>query len=73
MGPMKRLLIATLLVFTAIPAAAGVKLNGLYADEMHIQQDWAYFNHHDHGEFALRYVSPGLAKEYARRIRQLLR
>jgi hypothetical protein len=48
-------------------AAAGVKLNGLYADEMHIQQDWAYFNHHDHGEFALRYVSPGLAEEYARR------
>jgi len=48
-------------------AAAGVKLNGLYADEMHIQQDWAYFAHHDHGEFALRYVSPGLAAEYARR------
>jgi hypothetical protein len=48
-------------------AAAGVKLNGLYSDEMHIQQDWAYFSHHDHGEFALRYVSPGLAGEYARR------
>ncbi len=48
-------------------AAAGVKLNALYSDEMHIQQDWDYFHHHDHGEFALRYVSPGLAKEYARR------
>jgi len=48
-------------------AAAGVKLNGLYADEMHIQQDWAYFAHHDHGEFTLRYVSPNLAEEYARR------
>ncbi|HOZ49978.1 MAG TPA: hypothetical protein PK468_25495, partial [Candidatus Hydrogenedentes bacterium] len=46
-------------------ADAGVQLNGLYADEMHIQQDWGYFNHHDHGEFALRYVSPGLAKRYA--------
>ncbi|HPO17409.1 MAG TPA: hypothetical protein PLI09_28510 [Candidatus Hydrogenedentes bacterium] len=46
-------------------AGAGVKLNGLYADEMHIQQDWGYFNHHDHGEFALRYVSPGLAKAFA--------
>ena len=46
-------------------ASAGVKLNGLYADEMHIQQDWAYFGHHDHGEFALRYVSPGLAKRFA--------
>jgi hypothetical protein len=46
-------------------ADAGVKLNGSYADEMHIQQDWAYFNHHDNGEFALRYVSDGLAAKYA--------
>jgi hypothetical protein len=46
-------------------AAAGVRLNGLYSDEMHIQQDWHYFNHHDHGEFAMRYVSAGLAKQYA--------
>jgi hypothetical protein len=46
-------------------AAAGVKLNGLYADEMHIQQDWNYFGHHDHGELALRYVSAGLARRYA--------
>lgn len=46
-------------------AEAGVQLNALYSDEMHIQQDWAYFQHHDHGEFALRYVSPGLAKAYA--------
>jgi len=46
-------------------AGAGVKLNGLYSDEMHIQQDWAYFNHHDHGEFALRYVSDGLTKRFA--------
>ena len=46
-------------------ADAGVKLNGLYSDEMHIQQDWGYFSHHDNGEFALRYVSPGLARRYA--------
>jgi hypothetical protein len=46
-------------------AAAGVKLNGLYSDEMHIQQDWGYFGHHDHGEFALRYVSPGFVKRFA--------
>lgn len=45
--------------------AAGVKLNGLYSDEMHIQQDWSYFGHHDNGEFALRYVSDGLARRYA--------
>ncbi len=46
---------------------ASVKFNGLYADEMHIQQDWAYFGHHDHGEFALRYVSPGLIRQFAER------
>ncbi len=46
-------------------ADAGVKLNGLYSDEMHIQQDWGYFAHHDHGEFALRYVSDALANKYA--------
>jgi hypothetical protein len=46
-------------------ADAGVVFNGLYSDEMHIQQDWAYFNHHDHGAFALRYVSPGLEKAFA--------
>lgn len=44
---------------------AGVRLNALYSDEMHIQQDWAYFSHHDQGEFALRYVSPGLARRFA--------
>ncbi len=48
-------------------AEAGVKFNGLYSDEMHIQQDWGYFSHHDHGEFALRYVSPGFAKAFAAR------
>jgi hypothetical protein len=46
-------------------ADAGVKLNALYSDEMHIQQDWGYFDHHDHGEFAMRYVTPGLARRFA--------
>lgn len=46
-------------------ANAGVKLNALYSDEMHIQQDWAYFNHHEHGEFAMRYVTDSLARRYA--------
>ncbi|MCX6622530.1 MAG: hypothetical protein NTY38_15975, partial [Acidobacteria bacterium] len=48
-------------------SSAGIRLNALYADEMHIQQDWNYFDHHDHGEFAMRYVSPGLAREFAAR------
>lgn len=46
-------------------AAAGVRLNGLYSDEMHIQQDWHYSHHHDNGSLALRYVSPGLQKAFA--------
>lgn len=48
-------------------AAAGIRLNALYSDEMHIQQDWSYFHHHDHGEFALRYVSPSLERQFAAR------
>ncbi len=44
---------------------AGVRLNALYSDELHIQQDWGYFHHHDHGEFTLRYVSEGLARRFA--------
>jgi len=44
---------------------AGIRFNGLYSDEMHIQQDWGYFNHHDNGEFALRYVSNGFRDRFA--------
>lgn len=44
---------------------AGVRLNALYSDEMHIQQDWGYHSHHQHGQFAMRYVSPGLAQRFA--------
>jgi len=46
---------------------AGVQLTGLYSDEMHIQGDWSYGHHHDHGEFTLRYVSDGLARQFAAR------
>jgi hypothetical protein len=45
--------------------AAGVPLNGLYADEMHIQQDWGYFSHHDEGQFAFRYLTPNLSRRFA--------
>lgn len=45
--------------------AAGVPLNGLYADEMHIQQDWGYFSHHDAGQFAFRYLTPNLSRRFA--------
>ena len=45
--------------------AAGVPLNGLYADEMHIQQDWNYGGHHDEGQFTFRYLTPHLAARFA--------
>ena len=45
--------------------AAGVPLNGLYADEMHIQQDWGYGSHHDEGEFTFRYLTPHMAARFA--------
>lgn len=44
---------------------AGVKLNGLYADEMHIQGDWVKKGHEDNGEFDIRYVTQSLADRYA--------
>ena len=44
---------------------AGIPLNGLYSDEMHIQQDWAYFSHHDEGQFTLRFLTPNLARAFA--------
>lgn len=48
-------------------ADAGIKLNGLYSDEPHLMGDWSYHRHHDHGQFAMRYVSPGLSKRFAER------
>jgi hypothetical protein len=44
---------------------AGIPLRGLYSDEMHIQQDWAYFSHHDEGQFTLRFLTPNLARAFA--------
>ena len=38
----------------------GIKIQHFYSDEMHIQQDWLYFDHHDNGQLALRYYSPSM-------------
>ncbi|MBI3851048.1 MAG: hypothetical protein HY298_12345 [Verrucomicrobia bacterium] len=46
--------------------AAGVPLNGLYADEMHIQQDWHYASHHDEGQLTFRYLTPHMAQTFAK-------
>ena len=43
-----------------------IDLVSLYSDEMHIQQDWHYFNHHDNGQFCLRYLTRNMAEIYAR-------
>jgi hypothetical protein len=45
--------------------AAGIPLNGLYADEMHIQQDWGYSVHHDEGQFTFRYLTRHMAKRFS--------
>lgn len=45
--------------------AAGVPLNGLYADEMHIQQDWGYGSHHDEGQLTFRYLTRSMAARFA--------
>lgn len=46
---------------------ASIDLNALYSDEIHIQQDWNYFNHHDAGQFTLRYLSDDLCRVFAER------
>lgn len=44
---------------------SGINLVALNSDEMHIQQDWFYFNHHDNRQFSTRYVTPAMARQYA--------
>jgi len=44
---------------------AGIHLDGVYSDEMHIQQDWIYHHHFDQGQFTVRYVSEGFEKRFA--------
>lgn len=51
-------------------ADEGIKINHFYSDEMHIQQDWKYFQHHDNGQFALRYYAPTLGEVYKEKFGQ---
>jgi hypothetical protein len=44
---------------------AGINLQALYSDEMHIQQDWSYHAHHDRGQFDIRYLTENFARAYA--------
>ncbi|WP_211341829.1 hypothetical protein [Ulvibacterium marinum] len=45
----------------------GIKIQHFYSDEMHIQQDWKYFSHHDNGQFAVRYYSPSMGSVYQKK------
>ena len=42
----------------------GINLVRMTNDEPHFQQDWFYFNHHDNGQFAVRYFTEALGKHY---------
>jgi hypothetical protein len=44
---------------------AGINLQALYSDEMHIQQCWSYHAHHDRGQFNIRYLAESFARAYA--------
>jgi hypothetical protein len=44
---------------------AEIPLLGLYSDEVHIQQDWNYFGHHDAGQFTFRFLTSNLARQFA--------
>lgn len=46
---------------------AEIPLLGLYSDEVHIQQDWDYFTHHDEGQFTFRFLTANLAREFGAR------
>lgn len=45
----------------------GIKIQHFYSDEMHIQQDWKYFQHHDNGQLALRYYAPTMGNLYQKK------
>ena len=47
-----------------------VNLTSLYSDEMHIQQDWFYFGHHEEGQFAERYLTENMARRYTEKYNQ---
>lgn len=51
---------------------AGIQLDEFYSDEMHIQQDWAYFSHHEGGQFAMRYLTKAMSEKYKARYGQAL-
>ncbi|HWK56491.1 MAG TPA: hypothetical protein VNQ80_04090 [Parapedobacter sp.] len=50
----------------------GVNLTSFYSDEMHIQQDWAYFSHHEGGQFNTRFLTEGFSDQYREKYGEVL-
>jgi len=48
----------------------GINLVSLYSDEMHIQQDWYYFVHHENGQFNIRYLTENFSNAYKQKFGQ---
>lgn len=46
-------------------AGAGIRYGGFYSDEMHIQWDWHLNAHIGHDEIHARYLTDGLAQQFA--------
>jgi len=44
-----------------------IKIQHFYSDEMHIQQDWKYFSHHDNGQLAVRYYANTMGNLYEKK------
>ncbi|MEC3878807.1 hypothetical protein [Parapedobacter sp. 10938] len=51
---------------------SGVNLTSFYSDEMHIQQDWVYFSHHEGGQFNTRFLTEGFSEQYQQKYGQAL-
>lgn len=45
----------------------GVNLVALSSREMHIQQDWYYYDHHDKGQLSVRYLTGFMADTFAKK------
>ncbi len=45
----------------------GINLQHFYSDELHLQQDWIYFDHHDNGQLAVRYYTKAMGDHYMKR------
>lgn len=50
----------------------GINLVSLYSDEMHIQQDWYYFVHHENGQFNVRFLTRNFSDAYQKKFGQEL-